>query len=526
MSEELAFGRYQLVMEMARGGMATLYLARLQELAQFEKLLVIKKVHDHLAKEEAFINMFMDEARITALINHTNVASVFDMGEEKGANYLAMEYVHGHNLLEILRSSTRLKGVLTWPLAARIIAEAAAGLHAAHELKSTDGTRLHVVHRDVSPSNILVSYGGQVKVVDFGIALAAQRMTTTTTGTLKGKAAYMSPEQVSNGLVTHQSDIFSLGIVLFESVTGRRLFKGNSAASSVKRVCEAQVPRPRILNPDLPVELEQIILKALASDPADRFATASAFEQALEQVLSSVGMPMGRAQLAGLMDHLFHDLRKVKDKHIRAALEGVTPGAPKKGVAMGSCQTSSSTTVMHLNSAVKSRYRRRHLVPWLARGAGILVVTVMLGFVVLGRGQSSGVRKTRGVAGASMGQPSIMTKPADRFARDATVPVPLVPSKPGAMVAQVTVKVTVLPRKASVVTTFQHVHYRGNTFRMVVPRKRSPEKITIRAPGYRSVSVLFTPTADFERTVTLRRLYRRHRPPMPSATADWVMGIR
>jgi len=211
-------GRFELLMEISHGGMATLYLARMSGPQSFEKLVAVKRIHDHLAKERQFVEMFFDEARIAARIEHPNVASIFDLGEMDGIFYLAMEYVHGENLKDVIRESIRQHIAIPWTIIVTIVAEAARGLHAAHELKNSEGRLLGVVHRDVSPQNIVVSYDGHVKVIDFGVAYAAERVTHTEEGSVKGKLAYMSPEQVAGEPVDRRSDIFSLGIVLHEAL--------------------------------------------------------------------------------------------------------------------------------------------------------------------------------------------------------------------------------------------------------------------------------------------------------------------
>jgi len=237
-----AFGRYELLMQMGTGGMATLYLARIRGPKNFEKLLAIKKIHEHLLGNAEFISMFRDEARIAALIHHPNVVSTYDLGEIDGAYFIAMEYVHGQTLRDVVKAALRRKDPLDWANAVRIVSDVAKGLHAAHELRSHEGEPLGVVHRDVSPQNVLVSYDGHVKLADFGVAYAAEKMTDTGAGMLKGKVSYMSPEQASGNVIDRRSDIFSLGTVLFEAVTQQRLFKEDTEAATLQTVRVADVP--------------------------------------------------------------------------------------------------------------------------------------------------------------------------------------------------------------------------------------------------------------------------------------------
>ena len=225
------FGRYSLICRLASGGMANLYLAQLSGKEGFEKLVAIKRIHEHLSEEQDFIRMFIDEARLVSRISHPNVAQVIELDRFEESHFIAMEYVDGEGLHALLR---RTKPKL--PLVARIIAHTAAGLHAAHELQDQKGNPMGVVHRDVSPQNILISYLGAVKVVDFGVARARGNLHETNIGTVKGKLAYMSPEQVQSGPVDRRSDVFALGIVLYEATTFRRLFKGESEVEKMRNV--------------------------------------------------------------------------------------------------------------------------------------------------------------------------------------------------------------------------------------------------------------------------------------------------
>jgi serine/threonine-protein kinase len=503
-----SFGRFQLILEMARGGMATLYLARLTGPEQFEKLLVVKRIHEHQAQDESFIRMFLDEARIAALIQHPNVATVFDLGQHEGVFFLAMEYIHGQNMAEIVRSASRRPGVLHWSHAARMVADAAAGLHGAHEASGD---------RDVSPQNILVSYGGHVKVVDFGIALAAERLTHTAVGTLKGKVAYMSPEQVCMEPIDRRSDIFSLGIVLFEATCRKRLFKQEHEAATILRVRDANVPRPRTVNPEIPASLERVMLKALAKRPKDRFSTAGELEAAIEQVLHGTGHPMGHRQIAPLMESLFHDVKRLKDQQIRAALEDTDADVPLRAVGMGA-NPSYSHTEMPGSTVLQrppSTWRWRLLLL-----GGIVVVTAATVFLVLRPG--SDPASDGGRTGAARPTPP----PAARASPREGPRVTQLPSKGSAARARdtgsqgdasrlparpVTLRISIRPRVARAVVRFRGLRYWGSDFRIQVPRADQTEIVEIQAPGYRTVKEELRLSRDVHRTLTLRRLRIRPR---------------
>jgi serine/threonine-protein kinase len=292
--------------------MANLYLAKFASRDGFEKMVAIKRIHEHLSDEKMFIEMFVDEARLAARISHPNVAQVIELDYIDASHFIAMEYVEGESLAALLRR-TRPKPALC----ARIVANAAAGLHAAHELRGRDGKLLNVVHRDVSPHNILISYDGAVKVVDFGVARARGNLQITAAGTLKGKFGYMSPEQVQSGEMDRRADIFALGIVLFESTTRRRLFKGEDEQGTMAKVLRCEVPPPSTIREEYPETLEKIVLKALRPDPEDRYQTAEEMQLALEAYMMETGMPVLPSAVARLMKEIFPDNMAEKELVLR-----------------------------------------------------------------------------------------------------------------------------------------------------------------------------------------------------------------
>src|SRR5688500_2262135 len=225
---ERQFGRYRLCFELASGGMGTVYLARAEGPSGFEKLVALKRIHEHLAKDPRFVAMFLDEARLAARIHHPNVCSVIDFGTVEDSYYLTMPFVEGESFHRLLRSLAKRgdpgASRSFWYIAARIVAEACEGLHAAHELRDDVGEPLEVVHRDVSPQNLLIGYYGGVRVLDFGVASARHRLYSTATGEVKGKFAYIAPEQIEGQPVDRRADVWSLGVVLYECIALRRLF--------------------------------------------------------------------------------------------------------------------------------------------------------------------------------------------------------------------------------------------------------------------------------------------------------------
>ncbi|MBN2131145.1 MAG: protein kinase [Sedimentisphaerales bacterium] len=500
-------GRYELLLEMGHGGMATLFLARLSGPKQFEKLVAIKKIHDHLAKEENFVNMFLDEARIAALIDHPNVATIFDMGEVKGTYYLAMEYVHGQTLADIMKAATRRRDAFPWRFACRIVADAAAGLHAAHQLRSKDGRPLHVVHRDISPQNILLSYDGHVKVVDFGVAYAAEKLVETSAGTLKGKVAYMSPEQTRGEKLTFHSDIFSLGVVLYEAVCLQRLFKAANEAATIMNVREATVPDPREFNPHIPQRLVDVIRTALAADPDRRFGSAEEMSEHLNSVLTASDSSVIRHDLSSMVTGLFHDRKLLKDREIKEALEN-RHSPTVRAIAVVREVESSLSAAPTLADPIRKRIarRKRLLAPVLVSGFVVSLAVVFV-FLILP------LLTARPAGRRSPGEPRKETQnPSAQAPQGTPGDHPASTGKAPPAAGPVTLKITVSPPDAPVRVSFRGQKYEGGVFKAVVARSERPERITIEAEGFQSDALVVVPTQDSDLKVTLKPLPRKSRP--------------
>jgi serine/threonine-protein kinase len=284
-----ALGKYQLIAELGHGGMAQVFLALVSGPAGFNKLVVIKQIRQQFAEDPEFLSMFLDEARLAARLNHPNVVQTNEVGEDDGRYFISMEYLEGQPLNRVLnRLGERAKEGerLSQRSMLLILVDALAGLHHAHELCDFDGRRLEVVHRDMSPHNIFVTYAGQVKVVDFGIAKALSSSSETRTGVLKGKIGYMAPEQAMGEKVDRRADIFSCGMILWEMLTGRRMFKGQPDVAVLQKIVNGDLPSPRTVAPDVPARLEEICMKALARDREKRFATAAEMAGEIEAALS------------------------------------------------------------------------------------------------------------------------------------------------------------------------------------------------------------------------------------------------
>ncbi|MGE0788552.1 MAG: serine/threonine protein kinase [Sandaracinaceae bacterium] len=282
-------GRYQVVGHLASGGMADIFLAKLTGPSGFERPAVIKRILPSLADRENVLQMFLDEARLAARIQHANVVHVQELVEQDGGFYLVMEYLEGESALSVMKRAARRRERFPAVLAAHIIAEACAGIHAAHELTSDNGEPLGLVHRDISPGNVFVTYAGEVKVLDFGIAKFKAKTTETMVGKVRGKFAYMSPEQCRAQPVDRRSDVFSLGTLLFELSTGRRLFARETHRLTMKAVVRAEVPPLKRIDPSYPDALIGVLRKALAIEPGERYQTAARMRRDLVAFVQRTG---------------------------------------------------------------------------------------------------------------------------------------------------------------------------------------------------------------------------------------------
>jgi serine/threonine-protein kinase len=287
--------RYELVGELASGGMATVYLGRLVGVGGFQRFVAIKRLHPHLASEDDFVEMFLDEARLAASIHHPNVVPILEVGTSERGYFLVMEYVEGDTLARLLARAFTMGQRIPVPILVRILLDTLAGLHAAHELKDENNDVLGVVHRDVSPQNILVGIDGAARITDFGVARAATRLSSTRAGQLKGKLAYMAPEQAKGVEIDRRADLFSIGTVLWEVLASKRLFKGEGEAETLNRVLFEPIPRLRNVAPDVPSALEIVTMRALERDAQKRYATAAEMADALERAArTTVGIAAGR----------------------------------------------------------------------------------------------------------------------------------------------------------------------------------------------------------------------------------------
>lgn len=321
-----AIGPYEVIAEIARGGMGVVYLCRRAGEAGFERLFAVKEMHPHLATDHDFVTMLLDEARLAARIHHHNVASVVELGKSERGYYLVMPYVEGCSLDQLLaRNPTYRPPSLLVP----ILIGALNGLHAAHALEGDDGRPVGLVHRDVSPHNVLIGIDGDARITDFGVAKAKARITSTQPGMIKGKLCYCAPELLgAGGRVDHRADQFAAGAVLWSALTGRALFRGDTDAETVQRVLHLEVPPPSAIGLAPTAVFDQVILRSLARDPDKRFPSAGAMAEALRAAALAAGMLGAPTRIARWVRDTFADDLAERHRLIRAARPSSSGAVP------------------------------------------------------------------------------------------------------------------------------------------------------------------------------------------------------
>jgi serine/threonine-protein kinase len=345
-------GRYELLLPIAQGGMATVWAARQKGSRGFSKTVAIKTMLPGLSDDPQFEEMFLDEAGLAAKIQHPNVAQILDLGEENEILYIVMEWVDGEALSTIASASKKSGVALPQTVMLRIISQACAGLHAAHELKDENDRLVDLVHRDVSPQNILVTYDGIVKLVDFGVAKAVGRMSETQGGQLKGKVPYMSPEQARGGKVDRRTDIFALGIVLYKLTLGVHPFAGADDLTTLRNIVSRPVLPPRAKDPTFSPELEQVILKCLDKDPDKRSQTMLELDRSIERVLASTGASLVDDEVGAFVRSIVGERGQKRRSAIREAVKAADERAAS---ALVTHENNSDVVMTNLTSGVSSR---------------------------------------------------------------------------------------------------------------------------------------------------------------------------
>ncbi len=451
------FGKYMLVERLGRGGMAEVWKAKMSGPAGFQRTLVVKRILPHLVEDPHFVQMFVSEARLSARLQHSNIVQVYELGDVDGEYYLAMEYVRGRDLVNVVRAQLE-KGQQPPPgLGALVVRDVCRALAYAHVLTDERGTPLRLIHRDVSPSNVMISFDGAVKLLDFGIAkaLGEASESKTVTGTLKGKFGYMSPEQIDGKEIDHRADLFAVGVVLHEVLTGRRLFKGATDLATIAMVRETKVEPPSLLNPAVPKELDDICLKALARDPDQRFKGCDEMAIALDDVAHT--LKWGPERLTGMLRELFPD----EPSHSRELLPPTEAGASQE---------------------VPASRRGR----WLSLGVAALALASGFGVWLWA---------------TKANQPKVVESPPSVAQPKPTLPVPqaIAPSP------SVSVRIVSTPPGADVFLG-NDVGARGQTpLLLTLPRGDQSMHVAVRLKGYDEQSTEVTPDSDSRLQLTLTK---------------------
>ncbi len=387
--------RYELVGEIASGGMATVYLARLTGVGGFQRFVAMKRLHPHLASEKEFVEMFLDEARIAARIHHPNVVPILEVQASPVGYYLVMEYIEGDTLARLLaRAATRGRR-LPIGIALRISLDMLSGLHAAHELRDDAGDPVNLVHRDVSPQNVLVGVDGIARITDFGVARAASRLTNTRVGQLKGKIAYMAPEQAAGEeSIDRRADVFAAGIVVWEELAAKRLFKAENEAATLSRVMTEPVPPLLTIVPGLSPALSNVVARALERSPDQRYATCAQFADALEAAATGKERIATPRELAAYVTEVLGEEVSAQREAVRAWIArsepsqvALTPGA--------AASTSVSAAAMSLSGLDPSQAATlTQSSPPKGRSPAWLFLLVLLLLVAVGGGSFLFARET------------------------------------------------------------------------------------------------------------------------------------
>jgi serine/threonine-protein kinase len=481
--------RFELVAELATGGMATVYLARLSGVGGFRRLVAIKRLHPHLAREPEFIEMFLGEARLAARIHHPNVVPILEIGQTPQGYYIVMEYVEGDTLGRLLARAAQSGTRLPMNVGVRILLDAMAGLHAAHELKDDRGAPLGIVHRDVSPQNVLVGVDGSSRLSDFGVARATSKLSTTRSGQLKGKLAYMAPEQARGHKdVDRRADLFAAGIVAWEVLTCRRLFKGDGEADTLHRVLNDPIPPVRSIAPSVPAPVEAVIAKALERDRAKRYETAAQFADALERASRVVGA-LGTHKDVAL--HLGAVLGAEISAHQEAVRAWLTRSEPSHNGSRGGSSGGSSIAAPSLTPAPSSSaiQPRGHVGPWVAVVAAVIAGGILGLAYARGSGHAAQPRPSEAVA--------VPPATASEVATASGAPSEASPSVPGPGTAPPASADSPLGARATT-TPSAHAGWhpaRSGAARVVEASQAGPALASPQHPAVPSTSSVMTSTA-------------------------------
>lgn len=500
--------------------MAEVFLALQAGLGGFEKLVVVKRIFKHFCDDDRFVQMFLDEARLAASIRHPHVVEILDIVKDDEGFFIVMEYLSGENLAYVFDELRERGELMPADLVCRVGAAIAGGLHSAHISTDVDGTTHPIIHRDVTPSNLIVCWNGTVKIVDFGVAKAAVGEKQTRPGMLKGKVEYLAPEQVEDRPVTPRTDIFQLGVVLHELLTGQRLFEAENDHKIMNAVLERKIPRPSSLRPGLSPQIDELVMSALERDPERRIATADELRRGLEEVIAEAG-GAGQDALSEWMHAKFskrYDERLAVEREcIQQVREGrpsseipamLAPFAPTAPVAYDAERATSATVAERPSGRARGRIarpRRRRRKMALAAAGSAAIAAAALAWVVWPRGASSHEFAAADRSAGDRSSTAAADRPDTPPRPDSAKPIPTAapPAAPAAArdagPGSFEVLLDVEPEHAEILYDGKLVaqgHFTG-----VFPRDGSTHQIEVRAPGHRTHSILFRDAAPPKRVV-------------------------
>ena len=539
-----AIGKYRLLAELGHGGMARVFLAVAHGPSGFSKLVVLKMIRVHLADDPDTLQMFLDEARLAGRLNHPNVVHTLEIVEEDGRYLMVMEYLEGQSFSSILRRARHEKSPVPMQLHLRGLADALQGLHYAHELKDFDGTPLNLIHRDVSPQNIFVTYDGQVKMLDFGIAKAITSSSETKAGVIKGKIAYMAPEQFLGEKLDRRVDIYAAGAVLWQAATGQRLWRGVPDGQVIHRVIRGEIPEPSTLNADVHPELARIAMKALARERDDRYPTCVELQDDLEGLVEDMGGKVTGRDLGSLIATMFADVRQeiaatiegqlskaqsydtqaFDRTHIPAILSTTNPGGVLSPESSGEhLRPSMSSGLKVLNpggtdseiisASVRSNVAMSNSIPSAAPGAQpgrrkawvpvVAVVALLLGF-------GAAIWLVPSVRSALTGEEAAVP-PASSVVAAAPTPTPTpiptpveAPAASAEVPTEIEIRIDTDPSSARIF--FEDAELATNPATRRVAKENKVYKIRAEAKGYETREVEVTAEKDVVVTVALERI--------------------
>jgi serine/threonine-protein kinase len=529
-------GKYQLIAEIARGGMGVVYLAMVQGPGGFNKLVVVKELKPELVEEPAVLTMFLDEARLAARLSHPNIVQTNEVGNDGDRYFMAMDYLDGRGLDQIRRRSKIAGFGLSVPMQLRVVCDMLAGLDYAHKLTDFDGSPLNIVHRDVSPQNVFVTFDGQVKLLDFGIAKAADSMHETHAGVVKGKVSYMSPEQGRGWKVDARADVFSAGVMLWEALTGKRMRDGKNDQEKLWALVSEDPPRASSIKPWVPPELDDICARAMAWDRENRYPSAGAMQRDLESYLSTTGTSVSAREVGACVTELFREDRANTNGVIEAHIARARAGAIRDGLpvieiaprlSMGSPTPSDQRPAARAGSepelatsldspsarsadasaAAPSDPRKldrvRHLKPVLIAGAAGVAIAIAVIIFIARATTDSGAIASRAEPMQRLPMPQT---PAPTVQAPAPAPTPAPPPvakpaepPPAPKPNMIDVEIRVTPGTATISIDGKDVE--GNPYSTQFPADDIMHRIRAAAPGHvtKSSSVAFNAnvTLDF-----------------------------